>query len=211
MIMSDRLIPAKLEVNVGDRVVWMNHETKNIVIMSGPLSSMMPALADDETLGVTAAVEPASDRVTGLASTLQVEVAYIPTSVSRVMSLSERLDVPGHYIAEFVPTAPGDYRMRFFGSIEGIAIDETFESGPDTFDTVVALDAIQFPVVLESSREIRNATRGALDSIQELETDVRTTSSTASISLIVGMVGIGFGVIALAMSIFAITIARRRD
>ena len=213
MIMGDHLTPAKLEVNVGDTVVWMNHEIKNAVIMSGPSTSMtseMTQMTGNQSPSATAAVEPAVDRVTGLASTLQVEVAHLPTSASRVMPLSERFDAPGHYLAEFIPTAPGDYRMRFFGSIEGDPIDESFESGPDTFDTVIASDAIQFPVVLESNREIQNAAQGALDSIQELETDLGTTSSTASISMIVGIIGISFGVIATVISILAITIARRR-
>ena len=214
MIMDGQLMPAKLEVNVGDTVVWMNHESQNAVIMSGPLTSMTSEMTTKlglETPSVTAQTLPTSDRVTGLASTLQVEVAHIPTSASRVMPLTEVFNDPGHYVAEFVPTAPGDYRMRFFGSIEGNAVDETFDSRPDTFDTVVPSDAIQFPVVLESNREIQNATQGALDTVQELEADIDATSSTASVGMIVGIVGMAFGVIATAMSIFAVTIARRRD
>ncbi len=214
MIMDGQLMPAKLEVNVGDTVVWMNHESQNAVIMSGPITSMtseMTTKLGPETPSVTAQTLPTSDRVTGLASTLQVEVAHIPTSASRVMPLTEVFNDPGHYVAEFVPTAPGDYRMRFFGSIEGNAVDETFDSRPDTFDTVVPSDAIQFPVVLESNREIQNAAQGALNTVQELEADIETTSSTASTGIIIGIVGMAFGVIATAMSIFAITIARRRD
>ena len=214
MIMDGQLMPAKLEVNVGDTVVWMNHESQNAVIMSGPLTSMtseMTTKLGPETPSVTAQTLPTLDRVTGLASTLQVEVAHIPTSASRVMPLTEVFNDPGHYVAEFVPTAPGDYRMRFFGSIEGNAVDETFDSRPDTFDTVVPSDAIQFPVVLESNREIQNAAQGALNTVQELEADIETTSSTASTGIIIGIVGMAFGVIATAMSIFAITIARRRD
>ena len=127
------------------------------------------------------------------------------------MSLTEVFDDPGHYVAEFIPTAPGDYRVRFFGSIEDNQIDETFDSGPDTFDTVVASDAIQFPVVLESNREIQNAAQGALDAAQSIENDLDATSSTASLGMIIGIAGVAFGVIALALSIVAITISRRRN
>ena len=150
-------------------------------------------------------------RVTGLASTLQVEVTHLATDVSKEMPLTELIDDPGHYVAEFVPTAPGEYRMRFFGTIEGNAIDETFDAGPDTFDTVVPSDAIQFPVVLESNREIRNAAQGALDSVQQLETDLDAAESTARTGIIIGIVGTGFGLISLVASIIAITIARRRN
>ena len=214
MIMDGQLMPAKLDANVGDTVVWMNHEKQNAVIMSGPLSSMtseMTTMMEPETPSITAVTTPAQGRVTGLASSLQVEVAHLPTAASRVMPLTEVYNDPGHYIAEFVPTAPGDYQLRFFGSIEGNAIDETFNSGPDTFDTVVASDAIQFPIVLESNREIQNATQGALDAIQEAETDIDAVSSTASTGLIIGIIGIGFGLVATGASIFAITIARRRN
>ena len=214
MIMEDQLMPAKLAVNVGDTVVWMNHESQNAVIMSGPLSSMtsgMTSMLEAETPNVTAETMPTTDRVSGLGSTLQVELTHISTDAARTMPLTEVFSDPGHYTAEFIPTAPGDYRMRFFGSIEGNAIDESFDSGPDTFDTVVPSDAIQFPIVLESNREVQNAAQGALDSVQDLETNLNTASSTASVGMTIGIIGIIFGVIATGLSVFAITIARRRS
>lgn len=213
-IMDDHLLPARVEVFVGDTVVWTNLESHNAVVMSGPLSPVTSEFtasisdADNTVIDDSATLR---NRVTGLGSTLQVEVYHLPTDASREMPLAEVYNDPGHYIAEFIPTAPGDYSMRFFGSIEGNAIDETFHSGPNTFDTVVASDAIQFPVVLESNREIQNATQGALDSVQELESEVDTASSAASTGMIIGIVGILFGVIATGTSIFAITIARRRN
>ena len=213
-IMDDHVVPDRLEVNIGDTVVWVNQESHSAVVMSGTLS---PVTTDMTTKMVgyplNVADEPAaaSARVSGLASNLQVEIIHVSTNISRAFPLTELVDDPGHYIAEFVPTAPGDYILRFFGSIEGNAIDETFDSGPDTFDTVIASDAIQFPVVLESNREIQNATRGALDAIQELEIDLEATSSTASTGMVIGIVGIVFGAIATGFSVFAITIARRRN
>ncbi len=214
MIMEDQLMPAKLAVNVGDTVVWSNHESQNAVIMSGPLSSMtsgMTSMLDAETPHVTAEAMPTTDRVSGLGSTLQVELTHISTDAARTMPLTEVFSDPGHYTAKFIPTAPGDYRMRFVGSIEGNAIDESFDSGPDTFDTVVPSDAIQFPIVLESNREVQNAAQGALDSVQDLETNLNTTSSTASVGMTIGIIGIIFGVIATGLSVFAITIATRRS
>ncbi len=210
-IMDDHVVPDRIEVLIGDTVVWKNQESHSAVVMSGPLSpvtSEMTAAMSGETTSDAAVPR---DRVTDLASTLQVEIYHLSTDASREIPMTELPDDPGHYIAEFVPTAPGDYSVRFFGSIEGNAIDETFYSGPDTFDTVIPSDAIQFPIVLESNREIQNATQGALDAVQELETDLETTSSNASTGMIVGIVGILFGLIAIGTSIFAITIARRRN
>ena len=213
-IMDDHVVPDRLEVNIGDTVVWVNQESHSAVVMSGTLSPVttdMTTKMVDDALNVADEPAAASDRVSGLASNLQVEIIHVSTNISRAFPLTELVDDPGHYVAEFVPTAPGDYRVRFFGSIEGNAIDETFDSGPDTFDTVIASDAIQFPVVLESNREIQNATRGALEAVQELETDLEATSSTASTGMVIGIVGIVFGAIATGFSVFAITIARRRN
>ena len=76
---------------------------------------------------------------------------------------------------------------------------------------MIPSDAIQFPVVLESNREIQNAARGALNAVQDLETDLEATSSNASTGMIIGIIGIVFGAIATGISVFAITIARRRN
>ena len=211
---NDGIDPKSIDVNVGDTLVWTNEDLQNAVLMSGPLSSMTPeikSMVEAGTSGATGQTATPANRVTGLGTTLEVELTHLSTSISKSMPLTEMFDDPGHYVAEFIPTAPGDYRVRFFGSIEGNPIDETFDSGPDTYDTVVASDAIQFPFVLESNREIRNAAQGALDAAQNLEDDLATTSSTASLGMIIGIAGVAFGVIAAALSIVAITIARRRN
>ncbi len=213
-LVKDGIQPRRINVNIGDSVVWVNNEYGTTVIMSGPQSSMtseMINMAEADAPDVSTDVEALANRVTGLSETLEMELTHLSTSTSKTLALTEVINDPGHYIAEFIPTAPGDYRVRFFGSIEGNHIDETFDSGPDTFDTVIASDAVQFPVVLESNREIRNAAQGALDTAQNLETDLDATSSTASLSMIIGIVGVSLGVLAVVMSILAITIARRRN
>ena len=208
----DELHPTVANANVGDTIVWANQAFHNTVIMSGPLSSMTTGMAEAMSATMSEAdATHSSNRVSGLASSLQVEVTHVSTSVSKVMDLTELIYDPGHYVAEFVPTAPGDYRFRFFGSIEGTDIDETFDSGPGTFDTVIASDAIQFPVVLESNRELQNAAQGALQAAQELEGDLEAASSANTTSMVVGIVGIVFGAFATGLSLFAIQRARKRD
>ena len=211
---QDGIEPKSIQANVGDTLVWTNIDFQNTVLMSGPLSSMTPEMksaAEAVTANSSSQSASRGNRVTGLSASLEVEITHVSTSTSRTMPLTEVFDDPGHYVAEFIPTAPGDYRVRFFGSIEDNPVDETFDSGPDTFDTVIASDAIQFPVVLESNREIRNAAQGALDAVQGVENDLEATSSSASLGMIIGIVGVAFGVIAIALSVFAITITRRRN
>jgi hypothetical protein len=52
---------------------------------------------------------------------------------------------PGHYVAYFIPTQPGDYSFHITGEIEGQAIDETFTAGPETFSTVTPRSDLEFP------------------------------------------------------------------
>ena len=104
------------------------------------------------------------------------------------MDLKEAWNSPGQYKSEFIPTSPGAYNFRFFGEIEGIAIDESFESSNTTFDEVTAATELQFPVQLASPRETENAARGALDAANE-------AGSEASDALILGMWAVGLAVI----------------
>ncbi len=53
---------------------------------------------------------------------------------------------PGDYRAWFIPTRPGQYSFHFSGTIDGEEVDETFTSGPGTFDDVENPQSVQFPV-----------------------------------------------------------------
>ena len=66
--------------------------------------------------------------VTGLETTLQVEITCIPTNASQIFpsSQSTPMATPGHYNNGFIPTMPGQYSFRFFGNIEGTPVNETF-------------------------------------------------------------------------------------
>src|SRR5262245_44848929 len=80
----------------------------------------------------------AQQPVEGLEHTLQVEVTYVPSGAAKVLRLRTIYREPGRYTADLIPTAPGQYRFRFFGSITEMAINETFNSraGGGQFDDV---------------------------------------------------------------------------
>jgi hypothetical protein len=61
---------------------------------------------------------------------------------------------PGTYGAAFIPTRPGQYSFHFTGTIGDQEIDETFTSGPDTFDDVADPKSVSFPVRDPSIGEI---------------------------------------------------------
>lgn len=80
--------------------------------------------------------------VVGLQETLQAEVIYGDQSMPLPLTPGTELGV---YESVFFPTAVGDYTFHIFGEIEGTAIDETFTSSPEGFDSVQAIEDFQFP------------------------------------------------------------------
>ena len=113
--------------------------------------------------------EPATIYVEGLQATLLVEVTYVPSGVSKVMNLRPAGNDPGHYLADLIPTSPGQYRFRFFGTIEGELFDSTYDSeaGGGGFDDVQVASAIHFPETVASSRQLESAVRGAQSEAQQ--------------------------------------------
>lgn len=135
--------------------------------------------------------------VEGLEATLQLEVTHVDSGVARTFALEPVFDEPGHYKADFIPTAPGAYRFRFFGAVGDQAVDETFESGEGTFSFVEAATDLQFPVAVAQMREVEGAARGAQDVALQAQAAVQSTSTLATIGLVLGGLGVVLGLVAL--------------
>lgn len=74
---------------------------------------------------------------------LQVEVTFGPAS--RILDLRPAYGEVGHYIADMIPTRPGDYTFRVFGTINGVEVDEIFSSADGQFSSVEPVQDVQFP------------------------------------------------------------------
>ena len=122
---------------------------------------------------------PAGIPVAGLEETLQVEVTHVPSGASRIMDLRAVFQAPGQYTADLIPTAPGVYQIRVFGSIEETVVDETFVSagGGGGFDDVVSKTDLYFPEPLAEIRELESAVRGAVAAAQEAQDAALAASS----------------------------------
>ena len=149
--------------------------------------------------------------VEGLAATLQVEVTHIPTGASRVMNLHAVRGDAGHYLADFIPTASGGYSFHFTGSIEGVAVDERFESGADTFANVEPATAIQFPERAASAREVEAASRGAIETAQQALSLSASAGGAADSARLLGIVGIVVGAAGVVVGGAALLATRRRQ
>lgn len=102
-----------------------------------------PAVAD-ELNGVWLSVNKGTTPVEGVGDTLKVTVIF--GDQSKELALTPAHGEAGVYEAMFIPTAPGDYTFHFTGTIEGVAVDETFTSSPEGFDSVADRADYEFPV-----------------------------------------------------------------
>ena len=206
-VTSDGLSQEMVNVGVGDTVVWSNNTNFAASVMSGPLSSMT---GESDSMMAMAKGE-AGDAVTGLAETLQVDVAHLATGGLVTLAFRESQSIPGRYEATFIPTAVGEYEFRIFGDIEGESVDETFTAGPDTFDTVESADAIQFPNSFRSARQLENAVYGAQDEAAVATDEARRGSNSANIALGLAIVAALAGIAGAALGGYAFLVTRTRN
>jgi len=142
---------------------------------------------------------------------LQVEVFYGEESMT--LDLEPAFGERGVYRATFVPSRPGDYSFRFFGTVGGQDLDEEFTSGPDTFSSANDPAEISFPAqdpsVAEIAERLEQETARLGESITELEQAIgadgggeaqapaedEDEGSLAMIALIVGIVALLVGLV----------------
>jgi hypothetical protein len=138
--------------------------------------------------------------VTGLEQTLKVEVTH--GSKKTEVALRPRFNTPGAYDGRMVPSAVGDYSFRFFGTIEGLQVNETFTSGPNTFNSIAALEG--WPNPLPSSQQLDETIKGLEQRIVSLESDDGGSGS----AMLFGIAGLVVGALGLATAGYSL--ARRQ-
>jgi hypothetical protein len=196
-ITGGRFVPAEVMVRPDTTVMWENKGDMAVTLMN---DEAMDHMHDTPT--------PAP--VTGIAESLKVEVTHIPTNTTKSMALREAFGQPGHYVSNFIPTAPGAYRFHFTGEIHGMKLDETFTSGRDTFNDVEAAREVQFPLQLGSSREIESAVRGVQDSANSAQESIGEVQSTADSARTLAITGLVIGAAGLVSGALGLTMALRR-
>lgn len=84
-----------------------------------------------------------ADRLRGVEVSLQVEITFGPAST--IVNLRPDSDHENNYIADVIPTRPGDYTFRVFGAIGDIEVDETFSASSGDFHSIAPIADITFP------------------------------------------------------------------
>src|SRR5215510_9626843 len=150
--------------------------------------------------------------VEGLEHTLQVELTYVPSGAAKVLRLRTIYREPGRYTADLIPTAPGQYRFRFFGSITEMAINETFNSraGGGQFDDVESSADLQFPERLPAMREMQSAMRGTQQTAQQAQDAALAAQAGRTSAQTLAIIGVVLGALGLATGIGAMVTARKR-
>jgi hypothetical protein len=107
-----------------------------------------PAIAD-EINGVLLEITREGQPVEGVGEALQVQILFGDQTKDVVLTPS--IDAPGTYTAIFIPTVEGEYTFRFFGQLEGTAVDEYFTSSPEGFESVAPRSDYAFPLEEDSA------------------------------------------------------------
>lgn len=159
--------------------------------------SVEPALVNEPN-GLYLLIHRAGDEeaaIEGLQDTLQVEISY--AGETKPLEVRPVLDQPGFYTADIFPSAEGAYTFRVFGTIEGTEIDESFTSGPETFDEVESPAVIAIPSI---DGESSGGNDTAASEAQDTADSARTL---AIIGIIAGMLGLAAGAAGAMMAMNA--------
>ena len=155
--------------------------------------------------------------VVDLGDTLDVEVTFgDQTQKFPLEPFFEQgeFGTPGDYRAWLIPTAPGQYSFQFTGTVDGEDIDETFTSGPTTFDDVDNPQSVEFPVQQPSTGElaerIDRVEPRLAKAIGDVQADVHSTDDDASSAKTIGLIGLVVGAIGLIVAIVALAMSRRK-
>ena len=194
-------MPADVTVRPGTTLVWTNRASTPQTATSG----IAPPAGQAHAGGPTAGVE-------GVHETLRVEVTHVPTGKSVELALRPIFGSPGEYTADLIPTAPGVYEFRFFGDIQGNAINESFVSagGGGGFDDVRPASELQFPEEVRSAREIEAGVAGAQNTARDAEDSAIEAGDAASTATTLALIGIMLGAVGAAAGVGSLVVAIRR-
>ncbi len=146
------------------------HERRNV----GPYQFVVGFIGEPAFAGTLNAVDlritdtRANKPVEDVEKTLGVEVFHGGLTTPLALSLRARFNQPGAYAADFVPTREGSYTFRFKGKIESLDVDERFESGPNRFDEVKSMAALEYPERVLSGSELNRRLADLQSSIDQL-------------------------------------------
>jgi hypothetical protein len=172
---------AHVDIDVGDGQYVMEVGFRDEPAYLGQPNALYLSVEEYATGGT----EPVND----LAATLEAEVS----KDGQTMPLALVPTGEGEYEAPLVPTAVGDYTFRIAGTIGEATVDESVTSGPNTFNSVEPLTAIEFPVARPDAAALQAE-------VAEAEAAANTARTLAIAGVVAGVLGLILGAVALTRS-----------
>ncbi|TMC00590.1 MAG: hypothetical protein E6J42_00585 [Chloroflexi bacterium] len=137
-------------------------------------------------------------------SSLKAEVIVGGGAKKMDLTLEPRFGEPGAYDGHFIPTLAGDYTFHITGKLEDQNIDESFSSGPKTFDTVQDASALEFPNTVPDNGQLGQK----IDALSSKVDNIKTGGSDDT-AKVLGIVGIIIGIVALGAGGYAVASRRQ--
>jgi hypothetical protein len=116
----------------------------------------------------------------------------------------------GNYNADLVPTRPGTWEYRIYGTVEGAEVDETFTSGPDTFGDIQDPAENAFPVADPNNAELSERIQTEADRLATAQSEAEKAKDDASSAKTLGLIGIIVGAVGLAAAVTVGAMAMRK-
>jgi hypothetical protein len=84
-----------------------------------------------------------------------------------LLALEPAFGETGHYVANVIPTLPGDYSFRVFGTIGDTEVDEVFTSADGEFSSIEPSSDILFPAVPSDTEALIAALEARIAALEE--------------------------------------------
>jgi hypothetical protein len=134
---------------------------------------------------------------------LEAEVVFGEGGASTQVTLDPSFSTPNEYLGYIIPTRAGTYTFNVTGTVGGQTIEETFTSGPDTFNDVQNPADAEFPEQDPTRGEIAEALERLTGRVEELTAQEPAEDEGSDVAL---WVAVGAAVLAL----IAVGLAARR-
>jgi hypothetical protein len=132
-----------------------------------------------------------TDPVEGLEKTLKAQVVY--QGQTRDLDIQPETDDSNNfYRAYFIPTAAGPYTFHIYGTIEGMAFDNSYTSSPTGFDEVQDAAPGEFPVQLPTVADLQAQAKKGADAANQ----VTIALALGAAGVILGLFGVGLALAA---------------
>ena len=149
--------------------------------------------------------------ITVIVSTADQSTEALPLEPAFVVDV---FGTPGQYVADLLPTVPGDYTFQFAGALHEETVDVSVTSGEDTFSPVQSSTEVEFPVKVPTLAEVAerlDRDNGRIEDLQSGAGLAETANANATSALdaanravmvgaLVGGAGLVVAMIALFMA-----------